>query len=168
MPSFPATWLLLVAAFAVCLAGLRLAGGPRSRGAGFRAADYRAKRLLTPWELRGLAEIKLELPGGYHACPQVRLADLVEVAERDPARRRAALNRVASKSVDFAIVDHAGAAVLVVELDDRSHDRPDRRLRDQQVNEVLAHCRIPLVRIKPGQRVDVGRHLAVLRQQAAE
>jgi very-short-patch-repair endonuclease len=71
----------------------------------------------------------------------------------------AALNRAASKSVDFVIVGHAGGVVLVIELDNRSHDRPDRMRRDQEVRAVLAHCGVLLVRVRPGQQVDVGRHL---------
>lgn len=71
----------------------------------------------------------------------------------------AALNRAAPKSVNFAIVGHAGGVVLVIELDDRSHDRPDRMRRDQEVRAVLAHCGLPLVRVRLGQRVNVGRHL---------
>jgi very-short-patch-repair endonuclease len=78
---------------------------------------------------------------------------------RDINAFEAALNSAASKSVDFAIVDHAGGVMLVIELDNRSHDRPDRMRRDQEVRAVLAHCGVPLVRVRPGQRVEVGRHL---------
>jgi len=129
------------------------------RGRSFSAADYQVKPLLSSWERRTLASICAELPRGYYACPQVRLADFIETRVRDPARHRAALNRVAQKSVDFAVVDFAGSVVLVVELDDRSHGRADRARRDQQVNAVLARCGVPLLRVRPGQRVDVGRHL---------
>lgn len=152
--------LALVVGFVVCVALVRLVGRPRVQQGGFRAGDYCAKRLLTAWEVRALAEMKAELPNSYHACPQVRLADLVEITVRDPGLCRAALNRVASKSVDFAIIDGTGRAVLVIELDDRSHDRDDRRLRDQLVNAVLAQCQLPLLRVRPGQPLNVGRHLA--------
>ena len=129
------------------------------RGSGFRAADYRAKPLLTGWEMAALREIRADLPLGFHACPQVRLADLVQVTEREPARRRTALNRVASKSVDFAITDPLGRVALVIELDDRTHLRADRRERDQLVNALLRHCGIPVLRVRPGQKVNVGTAL---------
>lgn len=143
---------LLVLAGVLFLASL-------GRGNGFRAADYRRKRLLTRWELRALAEIKGQLPPGFHACPQVRLADFIEVAvDGDRSRHRSALNRVAAKSVDYVVIDAAGAVALVVELDDRSHDRPERARRDREVNAVLERCGVPLLRVRPGQAVQV-RHL---------
>ena len=123
-----------------CLTTVLLFGRTGPRRAGFSASDYRAKPLLSPWEARSLRELCLDLPSGFYACPQVRLADFLSIAERDPARRRAALNRVASKSVDFVIIDDAGRVALVIELDDRSHARADRRERDAIVNAVLAHC----------------------------
>ena len=140
----------------VCLAVLN---GRGRRKPGFDPADYRAKALLSSWEVKALAEIQADLPRGYHVCPQVRLADAVQIVQRDPALRRAALNRVAKKSVDFAIIDGQGRIVLVVELDDRSHDRSDRRGRDELVDAVLGRCAIPIKHIKPGQRVSVCTHL---------
>ena len=115
--SFASAWgvptsvtLLLGALLILCLA---LVVGRGRRKPGFDPADYRAKALLSPWEVKALAEIQADLPRGYHVCPQVRLADAVQIVQRDPALRRAALNRVAKKSVDFAIIDGQGRIVLV-------------------------------------------------------
>ena len=153
----PTSVTLLFGAFAIlCLA---LVAGRGRRKTGFNAADYRAKSLLSAWEAKALVEIQADLPRGYHACPQVRLADAVEIVQRDPALRRAALGRVAQKSVDFVVVDGQGRIVLVIELDDRSHDQPDRRRRDEMVDAVLEHCAIPIKRIRPGRRVSVRTHL---------
>jgi hypothetical protein len=153
----PTSGILLLGAFAIlCLA---LVAGRGRRSPGFSAADYRAKSLLSAWEAKALAEIQSDLPRGYHLCPQVRLADAVEIVQRDPSLRRAALGRVAQKSVDFAVIDGQGRVSLVLELDDRSHDRADRRRRDEMVDAVLAHCGIPIKRIRPGQRVSVCTHL---------
>ena len=46
----------------------------------------------------------------------------------------------------------------VVQLDDRSHDRSDRRARDALVDAALRVAGIPIVRFKPGQRPEVGQH----------
>ena len=104
---------------------------------------------MTAWELRALGEIGADPPRGYHACPQVRLADFIKTHAVGPSRWRAAFNRVSRKSVDFAIMDASGAVALVIELDDRSHGRPDRVRRDREVGAVLAHCGVPLVRVRP-------------------
>ena len=145
---------------AVGLAALFLFASMGRRGSGLRVVDYRAKPLLTRWEMAALREIRADLPPGFYACPQVRLADLVELVELEPTLRRAALYRVASKSVDFAITDPLGRVALVIELDDRTHLRPDRRERDQLVNAVLRQCGILILRVRPGQRVNVGAALA--------
>ena len=85
---------------------------------------------------------------------------MLAVTARDPSARQTALNRVASKSVDFVIVDLAsGDARLVIELDDRSHDRPDRRDRDALVDAALRVAGIPIARFRPGQRLDISQHL---------
>ena len=126
---------------------------------GFRAGDYAANPLLTRWELAALGEMRHELPPSLHICPQVRLADLVSIRPKDAAARKAALNRVASKSVDFAVIDTAGRVLLVVELDDRTHDRGDRRERDALVDGVLRQCGIPVCRVRPRQAVGALRVL---------
>lgn len=126
------------------------------RSLDFRADDYKAKPLLTRWELAALGEMRRELPQTLHICPQVRLADLLDVIPTEPGQRQVALNRVASKSVDFAVIDTAGRVLLVVEIDDRTHERPDRRERDRLVDAVLRHCGIPVRRVRPGQPVAAG------------
>lgn len=120
------------------------------------ASPYRRKPLLSAWERKALPLLIRQLPPGFHLCAQVRLADMLVITVRDPRARQVALNRVASKSVDFVVVDAAsGEAVLVIELDDRSHARPDRQARDAFVNNVLHDAGIPIVRFMPSQRIDI-------------
>ena len=126
---------------------------PRRLPGGIGASDYGAKPLLSPWELKALGEMRHELPASLHICPQVRLADLVKIRPTEMGQRQVALNRVAAKSVDFAVIDTAGRTVLVLELDDRSHDRADHRERDRLVDAVLGQGGIPVRRERPGQPV---------------
>ena len=148
-------WLLVIGAVLIGIA--LVIGGANRDSSGFRAQDYRAKPLLSPWEARVLMRLRSDLPAGYYACPQVRLADMLAFEEVNPARQMASIKRVASKSVDFAIINEAGAVELVIELDDRSHFRPERRRRDEMVAAVLEQCAIPLMRVRPGQRIDMHR-----------
>ena len=137
------------------IALVRLTTRPRD------ALPYRRKPVLSPWERKALPGLLRQLPAGTHLCPQVRLADLLAVTGGDPSARQTALNRVACKSVDFVVVDVvSGDALLVVELDDRSHARPDRQARDAFVNEVLRVAGIPVARFRPGQTIDVKPMLA--------
>ena len=136
------------------IALVRLTTKPRA------ALPYRTKPVLSPWERKALPGLLRQLPAGCHLCPQVRLADLLAVTIGDPSARQTALNRVACKSVDFVVVDVAsGEALLVVELDDRSHARPDRQARDAFVNEVLRVAGIPVARFRPGHTIDLRPHL---------
>lgn len=145
--------LLLALTTLVALLVVLVHNLPRRVAGGFRAADYGRKPLLTRWELAALGEMRHELPASLHICPQVRLADLVAVRPAETGEHRAALNRVASKSVDFAVIDTAGQVLLVVELDDRTHERADRRERDRLVDAVLGQCGVPVRRVRPGQPV---------------
>lgn len=127
---------------------------------GRTALPYRRKPLLSPWERNAFGTLTSQLRPGLHLCAQVRLADLLSVVERDPSRRQTALNRVSSKSIDFVVVEIAsGKALLAIELDDRSHDREDRKLRDRFVNAVFEHVGIPIVRFRPTDRLNIRQHL---------
>lgn len=50
------------------------------------------------------------------------------------------------KCVDFVIVDHSTMQpLLVVELDDKSHERVERQERDRFVDEVLDSVGLPIL-----------------------
>ncbi len=155
--SFPLPLIIVVA---VAFLLLTFARSESKRGTGFCATDYEAKPLLSGWEIAALAELQRDMPAGFYACPQVRLADMLSVETSDRSRFRASLNRIAARSVDFAIIDERGRVALVIELDDRSHDRQDRQRRDSEVNAVLRHSGIPVLRVKSRTKLNVRAHLA--------
>lgn len=81
-------------------------------------------------------------------CPKVNLADLFFVATGDHRMNRALTNRVDRKHVDFLLCDLKTARPLLgIELDDKSHSRPERRTRDELVEGIFAAAGLPLVRI---------------------
>ena len=67
---------------------------------------------------------------------KVRLADLVD-ADKRHRLWRANFNRVCSKHIDFVICDLALSPIIAVELDDSSHQLPERQARDRDVNRIL-------------------------------
>jgi hypothetical protein len=78
---------------------------------------------------------------------KVRLLDLLHVPRGLPGRQ-AHLNRVMSKHIDFVLCDHQSLRpLLVIELDDASHDRRDRRERDEFVDGALADAGIPVLHV---------------------
>ena len=87
------------------------------------------------------------VPVGYVLFAKVRLADVVRV-NKGTQKRQAALNRITSKHVDFLVCDEATVSPrLVIELDDSSHQKADRRQRDEFVDTALQVAGIPIMRV---------------------
>lgn len=82
----------------------------------------------------------------YLVCPKVSLRDLFFVSR--PKENPGAHARIAQKHVDFVLC-HARTLkpALAVELDDSSHQKPERRERDQFVEGVFAAAGLRLVRV---------------------
>ena len=120
-------------------------------------ARFERKPLLSAWEAAVFEEITRQLQPGLHLCPQVRVADMLWVAADDASANRKASNRIRQWSVDFAVLDFkANRTILVIELDDRTHDRPDRKRRDLYLNEAMAKAGIPIARFRPKQPIRIG------------
>lgn len=109
--------------------------------------SYQAKYLLSKNEwyeyrkLRAIAEDR-----GLRVCPKVRLLDLVE--PRKGEKYMSLLGRIQSKHVDFVITDKDLHIKAILELDDNSHNRPDRVERDNFVDEVLTSVGYKVLRTK--------------------
>ncbi|MBV6452623.1 MAG: hypothetical protein MHPDNHAH_03382 [Anaerolineales bacterium] len=79
--------------------------------------------------------------------PHVALRDLVSVIS-DQSEYFTYYNKIDRKQVDFVLCDPSSLKpVFAIELDDSSHNRPDRKQRDGFVEDVLAQAKIPLVRV---------------------
>lgn len=102
---------------------------------------------------------------------KVRLADILQVDEHllatdsagatpQEARKgrnrawRSSQNRIDRKHADFVMVapvvarERAFEPLLIIELDDASHDREDRRTRDDFVDRACAAARLPILHIR--------------------
>lgn len=122
--------------------------------------------LLTPAERSFFVVLQRALADEYHLFAKVRLGDILQVERGIEGKRRyAAFGRISSKHADFVACDLRTFAVLgVIELDDRSHRRPDRQERDRFFDAAMAVAEIPVWRV-PVQR---SYSPAELRQQARE
>lgn len=136
-------WLLLAIGFAV-FAILCLFIAVRRRN---RMPYVRRPRLVTNTELKFYHRLRKAVRGDFAIFAMVRIADLLTV-EKGNKKRRSWLNRILSKHVDFVICDHKSLQpVVAIELDDRSHSRPDRVERDEFVNSAFETAGLPLLRI---------------------
>ena len=81
-------------------------------------------------------------------CPTVALGDLFFAKTGDVRQNRIFLNRIDRKHVDFLLCEPTRLRPVVgIELDDKSHDRPDRQERDQFVESVFLAAKLPLLRV---------------------
>lgn len=90
----------------------------------------------------------------YHVFAQVHLPTILDnkVKGQD---WRAALAHINRKSVDFVLCDKAYISPkIAIELDDKSHDRPDRQERDKEVERILTDAGVPLLRVENKGRFD--------------
>lgn len=133
---------------------------------GSRRPAYRRGRFLTPNEKRFLCVLDEAVGGGYRVFAQVRLAELADVdLSATSAKRRAAMNKVFGKSIDFVICDSASLEpVAAIELDDRTHALPHRRERDIFVDAVFSEIGIPLLRARARRAYSVAALQTLLRE----
>lgn len=60
-----------------------------------------------------------------------------------------AFRHISQKSVDFVLCDKAYISpVLAIELDDSTHELPERQARDGEVERVLKSAGVPLLRLE--------------------
>jgi hypothetical protein len=145
-PLFPALILLAVVVIAAVL--LRLFG--RLPSLKIVPGVYEAiPALLSPAERSFFGVLQQALGSNYHIFAKVRLADIVRPL-RNPSRSgwQSAFNRISGKHVDFVLCDSARLNVVaIVELDDRTHQRFERGVRDGLVDSALTDAGIPILRV---------------------
>ena len=114
-----------------------LAKAPSHVRTGRPRYPYRPKpSLLTASEASFYRAVKLAVGHRFVVFAKVRMLDLCDALER--RTNVVAFNQVVSKHVDFVLCDpESFRPVLVVELDDHWHFKPDRRARDAFVDEVF-------------------------------
>jgi len=112
--------------------------------------------LFTPAERAFLTILDDILEPRFLIFGKVRLADIIKTrGGMERAAQRKAFYKIMGKHVDFVICRARDLSVLgVIELDDSSHNRPDRRARDIFVDNALAAAGVPIAHIK------VQRHYA--------
>ena len=87
---------------------------------------------------------------------KVRIADVVRVRRGlNSGRYYRAFNAIACKHLDYVLCEaDSGAIIAVIELDDRSHQRADRRERDAFVDSVMKAAGIPILHFPVQSRYD--------------
>ena len=136
--------LLLVA----ILRGLRALFGPAP-------LPYFSKdRLLSKGELAFYRVLRQVIPPSLSTSMKVRLSDIIGCT--GDGWRSGFGAKISQKHIDFVLVDATTTHIrLAIELDDRSHQRADRRDRDTFVDRALATAGVPILRVPAAARYDL-------------
>ncbi len=95
--------------------------------------------LLSNCEMEYMREILKILPDNYRLVPQANLASFID--RTDSAKYRNELYR----NVDFLIVDSAYCPKAVIEINDSTHNDPNRRERDKKVKNICEEAGITVI-----------------------
>ncbi|MEZ6096610.1 MAG: DUF2726 domain-containing protein [Pirellulaceae bacterium] len=143
-------WPLVVIALIVIaiLVLARLYSGPKR-------LPYQARnRIMTQSEVKFFRQLQKAVQDEFLIFTMVRIADLM-VVESGVPKRRVWLNKILAKHVDFVLCDNGTLQpLLAIELDDRSHDRPERQERDAFVEHAFESAGLKLLRIKTADGYD--------------
>lgn len=163
MPTSELVFLLIPAAILFVFAnGARVRNSRKGFGSGLSNVQFvSSRRLLSPAERAAFIDLAKVLAKRGYVCPKVRIADLITVRSKSRSAWQTAFNKIACKHVDFAVMSKGGDILFAVEIDDRSHQRADRKKRDRLVNEVFAEAGVPLLRAAPG-KLQASEQLAAI------
>lgn len=111
--------------------------GSTEKGSTDYSQAYQAKYLLTKnewYEYKKLQQYAASKD--WIVCPKVRVLDLIE-PRKGQKNYLALINKVQAKHVDFVLCDKDLHIKAILELDDSSHDKADRKERDDFLNTIL-------------------------------
>lgn len=100
---------------------------------------YTKKPLLTEMEKKFLIAIKKSTGDNYTVQPQVNLATVIQ--KQGEFKYQNELYR----NVDFGIFNKNYECVLLIEINDETHNDPSRKKRDAKVKEICKSAEIPLI-----------------------
>lgn len=121
--------------------------------------------LLTGPERNFYSSLAQAVGGEMHIFSKVRLADLIEVKD-GVAGKMGYFRRISQKHVDFVLcAPDSMKPMLVIELDDDSHNQPEAQARDQVKNAALGAAGLPILRIPTQQTYQIGALAEAIRVQ---
>lgn len=115
---------------------------------------FACETLLTRAELKFFSVLSAVTKNKYGISCKVRLADIINCSEQNWHRGYGP--KISSKHIDFVLFDiKTSDIILCIELDDKSHNRPDRIKRDHFVNKALKVSNVPLLRVPVSKGYDM-------------
>lgn len=114
---------------------------------GEAARFSRKASILTKPESRLYRSLLFAVRTDYQVMAKVRLWDFIWL-ENEPPERKEHLGRLSCRHVDFLLcTPETLKPLLVIELDDKSHQSPYAQESDRYKNELFAAAGLPLLRL---------------------
>lgn len=102
---------------------------------------YERKNFLTLRERLFFKKLSKQLKSEYCLLSQVRVADIIKPVSKHPSGSKeylALFRQISQWHVDFAILDKERFEIaVVIELDDKTHQQPKRKKRDEILNKAF-------------------------------
>ena len=103
--------------------------------------------LMTKTELNFYNVLRTVIDEDLSLFSKVRMADIITVIKGSDSWR-GHFNKIQAKHVDFLICDaETIEPLLIIELDDKSHERPDRIARDEFVDAAMDAADLEIIHI---------------------
>jgi hypothetical protein len=113
------------------------------------SAYTKKQYFMTPAEHHIFGQLQKIAGEKYHVFPQVHYSKIM-YAEGQQNFHNPWFNKIDRKSADFVLFDkHDISPILVIEHDDKTHNRKDRIERDDFVDHALEKSGIPIVHVRP-------------------
>ena len=100
---------------------------------------YQKKCLMTETEKKFFEAIKQSVGIDYAVQPQINLATIIE--KQGDFKYQNELYR----NIDFGVFDNSYNVVLLIEINDETHNEPNRKKRDAKVRDISKTADIPLI-----------------------
>ena len=114
--------------------------------------------LMTKAEMNFYFQLLKILPGQTHIFTKVRIADVIDVRPSIKGNSRIKhFREIAAKHLDFVLVDREMKILAAIELNDKSHERKDRKERDKFVRGALQSAKVPFFEIPCTKRYDLSQ-----------
>ncbi len=139
-------WLIVLAVvvLAIFIVGALLSAQPKKAGYQYKRRDC----IMTQSERRCYVALNNAIADKYDVFPQIHLPSFLDHKIVGQSWM-GAFRHIDEKSVDFVLCDKNDLSPkLAIELDDRSHERPDRQERDREVERILKGASMPLLRLR--------------------
>lgn len=100
---------------------------------------YEKKKLMTFTEKKFYEAIKKAVPENYILLPQVNLATIIRRVDEHIYQNELYRN------IDFAIFNSDYIPLLLIEINDDTHNEFERRERDKKVKEICQCAQLPII-----------------------